>query len=46
MRVNKSKVAVGFIVTGVLTVLFGAVLLFVGPAVMKDQIIKVSHTII
>uniref|UniRef100_A0A3P8VGW3 Scavenger receptor class B member 1 n=1 Tax=Cynoglossus semilaevis TaxID=244447 RepID=A0A3P8VGW3_CYNSE len=40
MRFNKSKVAVGFIVTGALTVVFGAVLLFVGPKVMKDQIIK------
>uniref|UniRef100_A0A665VQV3 Scavenger receptor class B member 1 n=1 Tax=Echeneis naucrates TaxID=173247 RepID=A0A665VQV3_ECHNA len=40
MHVNKSKVAVGFIVAGVLTGLFGAVLLFVGPAVMNDQITK------
>ncbi|XP_068191377.1 scavenger receptor class B member 1 isoform X4 [Antennarius striatus] len=40
MAINKSKVAIGFIVAGALTAVFGAVLLVVGPAVMKDQIIK------
>ncbi|KAK7895446.1 hypothetical protein WMY93_020771 [Mugilogobius chulae] len=41
MAVNKSKVAIGFLVAGTLTVVFGGVLLCVGPAVMKDQIIKI-----
>lgn len=43
MPVSKAKVAIGFLVAGSLTVVFGAVLLFVGPAVMKDQIIKVKQ---
>lgn len=46
MAINKAKVAIGFIVAGTLTVVFGAVLLFVGPAVMNDQVIKVSNGII
>lgn len=46
MAINKAKVAIGFIVAGTLTVVFGAVLLFVGPAVMNDQIIKVGCVII
>ena len=45
MAINKAKVAIGFIVAGTLTVLFGAILLFVGPAVMKDQVTKVSSDI-
>ncbi|XP_034007545.1 scavenger receptor class B member 1 isoform X2 [Trematomus bernacchii] len=40
MALNKSKIAIGFIVAGVLTVVSGIVMLFVGPAVMKDQVIK------
>nr|XP_046230248.1 scavenger receptor class B member 1 isoform X2 [Scatophagus argus] len=40
MAISRASVAVGFIVTGTLTVLFGVVLLFVGPAVMNDQIVK------
>ncbi|XP_037609656.1 scavenger receptor class B member 1 isoform X2 [Sebastes umbrosus] len=40
MAIDKAKVAIGFIVAGTLTVVFGVVLLFVGPAVMKDQVIK------
>uniref|UniRef100_A0A4W6F2A6 Scavenger receptor class B member 1 n=1 Tax=Lates calcarifer TaxID=8187 RepID=A0A4W6F2A6_LATCA len=40
MAVNKSKVAVGFIVAGVLTVVFGTVLSFVGPLIIDDQIVK------
>ncbi|XP_068608709.1 scavenger receptor class B member 1 [Brachionichthys hirsutus] len=40
MAINKAKVAIGFIIAGALTALFGVVLLFVGPAVMKGQIIK------
>ena len=46
MTIGKAKVAVGFIVVGALTAVFGAVLLFVGPAVMNDQVIKVSNSII
>lgn len=40
MAVNKSKVAVGFIVAGVLMVVFGTVLCFVGPIIIDDQIVK------
>lgn len=40
MAINKAKVAIGFIVAGTLTVMFGVVFLFVGPAVMNDQVIK------
>ncbi|KAE8285467.1 Scavenger receptor class B member 1 [Larimichthys crocea] len=40
MGISKAHVAVGFIVAGSLTVLFGAVLLFVGPAVINKEIIK------
>ncbi|XP_041816228.1 scavenger receptor class B member 1 isoform X2 [Chelmon rostratus] len=40
MAINKAKVAIGFMVAGALTVVFGVVLLFVGPAIMNDQIIK------
>ncbi|XP_028457451.1 scavenger receptor class B member 1 isoform X2 [Perca flavescens] len=40
MAIDKVKVAIGFIVAGALTAVFGAVLLFVGPAVMNDQVIK------
>lgn len=43
MQINKSRVAIGFIVAGILMGTFGAVFLFVGPAVMNDQIIKVSN---
>lgn len=46
MAINKAKVAIGFIVAGALTVVFGVVLLFVGPAVMNNQIIKVGCIII
>lgn len=42
MAVNKSIVAIVFIVAGVLSVICGAVFLFVGPAIMTEQIIKVS----
>lgn len=42
MAIAKAKVAIGFIVAGILTVISGIVLLFVGPAIMNDQIIKVS----
>uniref|UniRef100_A0A8C3AGU2 Scavenger receptor class B member 1 n=1 Tax=Cyclopterus lumpus TaxID=8103 RepID=A0A8C3AGU2_CYCLU len=40
MAINKAKVAIGCIAAGTLTVLLGVVFLFVGPAVMKDQVIK------
>ncbi|XP_065821422.1 scavenger receptor class B member 1 isoform X2 [Labrus bergylta] len=40
MVVNKAKVAVGFMVAGVLTVFFGTLLTFVGPIIIDDQIVK------
>uniref|UniRef100_H2VEP6 Scavenger receptor class B member 1 n=1 Tax=Takifugu rubripes TaxID=31033 RepID=H2VEP6_TAKRU len=40
MAINKSKVAVGFIVVGVLTVFFGTLLTFVGPLIIDDQVVK------
>uniref|UniRef100_A0AAQ5Y5W9 Scavenger receptor class B member 1 n=1 Tax=Amphiprion ocellaris TaxID=80972 RepID=A0AAQ5Y5W9_AMPOC len=40
MTIDKSKVAVGFVVAGVLTVFFGTVLAFVGPLIIDDQIVK------
>ncbi|XP_054916696.1 scavenger receptor class B member 1 isoform X1 [Poeciliopsis prolifica] len=40
MAVNKSKVSVGFIVVGVLAAFFGTVLVFVGPVVINDQVVK------
>lgn len=43
MRIDKSKVAIGFMVIGALTVVFGVVLLFVGPTVMKEKIIEVRQ---
>ncbi|XP_058473348.1 scavenger receptor class B member 1 isoform X1 [Solea solea] len=40
MAINKSRVAIGFIVAGVLAVVFGTVLTFVGPLIIDDQIVK------
>ncbi|XP_029941175.1 scavenger receptor class B member 1 isoform X2 [Salarias fasciatus] len=40
MAVKKSRVAVGFIVAGVLAVTFGIVMIFVGPIIIDDQIVK------
>ncbi|KAM9307121.1 scavenger receptor class B member 1 [Pholidichthys leucotaenia] len=40
MAIKKSRVAVGFIVSGVLLVLVGTVLCFVGPLIIDDQIVK------
>uniref|UniRef100_A0A8C9ZPF9 Scavenger receptor class B member 1 n=1 Tax=Sander lucioperca TaxID=283035 RepID=A0A8C9ZPF9_SANLU len=40
MAMDKSKVAIGFIVAGVLTVFFGTVLTFVGPIIIDDQVVK------
>jgi len=42
MAIGRARVAVGCMAAGALTVLMGVVFLFVGPAVMKDQVIKVS----
>lgn len=45
MAINKSKVAVGFIIVGFLAVFFGIVLVFVGPIIIDDQVVKVgTHT--
>lgn len=43
MAINKSKVAVVFIVVGVLTVFFGTLLTFVGPLIIDDQVVKVGY---
>uniref|UniRef100_A0A8C6L8C3 Scavenger receptor class B member 1 n=1 Tax=Nothobranchius furzeri TaxID=105023 RepID=A0A8C6L8C3_NOTFU len=40
MAVNKSKVCVGFIVLGVLSTFFGIILVFVGPVIINDQVVK------
>ncbi|XP_078127784.1 scavenger receptor class B member 1 isoform X2 [Sander vitreus] len=40
MAIDKSKVAIGFIVAGVLPVFFGTVLTFVGPIIIDDQVVK------
>ncbi|KAF4082144.1 hypothetical protein AMELA_G00148300 [Ameiurus melas] len=40
MAMSKSNIAIGLSVFGVLAVVFGTVLVFVGPAVIHDQIIK------
>lgn len=40
MAINGAKVAIGFIVAGVLTVFFGTVLTFVGPIIIDDQVVK------
>uniref|UniRef100_A0A674EVB3 Scavenger receptor class B member 1 n=1 Tax=Salmo trutta TaxID=8032 RepID=A0A674EVB3_SALTR len=37
---NKSKLAVGLLVVGSLTVVFGTVLVFVGPIIIDNQIVK------
>ncbi|XP_041754624.1 scavenger receptor class B member 1 isoform X2 [Coregonus clupeaformis] len=37
---NKSKLAIGLLVVGTLTAVFGTVLLFVGPIIIDDQIVK------
>lgn len=43
MAVNKAKVAVGFMVAGLLAVILGTVLTFVGPIIIDDQVVKVSR---
>lgn len=45
MAFNKSKIAVGFMVLGVLAVFFGTILTFVGPIIIDDQIVKVGRQI-
>ncbi|KAI1905385.1 hypothetical protein AGOR_G00015620 [Albula goreensis] len=40
MPISKSKVAVGLAIAGILTVAFGTVLVFVGPIIIDDQIVK------
>lgn len=42
MAMSKSNLAIGLSVFGLLAVVFGTVLVFVGPVVIHDQIIKVS----
>jgi len=42
MAVSKSTLAIVFLVLGSLAVLFGTVLVFVGPIIIDDQIVKVS----
>ncbi|XP_024237726.1 scavenger receptor class B member 1 isoform X3 [Oncorhynchus tshawytscha] len=37
---NKSKLAIGLLVVGTLTVVFGTVLVFVGPIIIDNQIVK------
>lgn len=39
---NKSKLAIGLFVAGTLTAVFGLVIVFVGPIIIDDQIVKVS----
>lgn len=43
MTIDKAKVALGFIVAGVLTLVFGGISVLVGPTVMTNQVIKVSR---
>ncbi|XP_069562868.1 scavenger receptor class B member 1-like isoform X2 [Brachyistius frenatus] len=40
MAIDKSKVAIGFMVAGTLAVIFGAISAIMGPSVMKNQIAK------
>lgn len=43
MAINKAKVAIGFMVVGVLAVILGIVFTFVGPIIIDDQVVKVSR---
>uniref|UniRef100_A0A8C7J0Y0 Scavenger receptor class B member 1 n=1 Tax=Oncorhynchus kisutch TaxID=8019 RepID=A0A8C7J0Y0_ONCKI len=40
IAMNKSKLAIGLLVVGTLTVVFGTVLVFVGPIIIDNQIVK------
>lgn len=42
MAIIKAKVAIGFMVAGVLAVILGTVVTFVGPLIIDDQVMKVS----
>lgn len=42
MAMSKSNIATGLSVFGLLAVVFGTVLVFVGPVVIDNQIVKVS----
>ena len=44
MHIDKSKVAIVFMVFGSLTVLFGIIVVFAGPLIIDDQIIKVRKS--
>jgi len=46
MAINRSKVTVGFVVAGILAVFLGTVLVFVGPIIIDDQIVKVSMSFV
>lgn len=43
MASSKSKIALGLLVAGTLTVVFGIILVFAGPIIVDDQIVKVGH---
>lgn len=43
MAISKSKIAIGLLVAGTLTVVFGVILVFVGPIIVDDQIVKVGN---
>lgn len=45
MEIKRPKVAIGFIVAGVLMVLFGTIMCFVVPLVIDDQIVKVRNVL-
>ncbi|XP_064163990.1 scavenger receptor class B member 1 isoform X1 [Anguilla rostrata] len=40
MSISRSKVAAGLVIAGVLTFTFGVIILFVGPIIIDDQIVK------
>ncbi|KAJ8261134.1 hypothetical protein COCON_G00168570 [Conger conger] len=40
MSISRSKVAAGLVISGILTFTFGVVIVFVGPKIIDDQIIK------
>lgn len=45
MATDKSKVAIGFIAAGALTLMFGIISAIIGPTVMKNQVVKVSYVV-
>lgn len=42
---NKSKVALGFMVAGIFALVFGTVLAVVGPLIIDEQIVKVRPAV-